>query len=103
MRNFPFTYTVTHGIWHSLFVFFHMQTFTPSQNSCAGLIAAVAKEVCGVGVAYRAQVSGIRLLDRKMTDIQEAKSLVHKAHTNWIYSCRCVCVCEQTYSHVQMQ
>ena len=62
MRNFPFTYTVTHGIWHSLFVFFHMQTFTPSQNSCAGLIAAVANEVCGVGMAYRAQVSGIRTL-----------------------------------------
>lgn len=95
--NFPcshtrhFLYTVTHGIWHSCpFSCTCMHTSTPSQNSCAGLIAAVANEVCGVGVAYRAQVSGIRLLDRKMTDIQEAKSFVHKAHTNWIYSCRCV-------------
>ena len=77
----------------------HMHTSTPSQNSCAGLIAGVANEVCGVGVAYKAQVSGIRLLDRKMTDILEAKSFVHKAHTNWIYSCRCVCVTKHIHMY----
>ena len=55
---------------------------------CAGLIAAGANEVCGVGVAYGAQVAGIRMLDGTVTDILEGKSFIHKAHVNWIYSCR---------------
>ena len=66
---------------------------TPPYNRCAGLIAAVANEVCAVGVAYGAQVSGIRMLDGTVTDILEGKSFIHKAHTNWIFSCRCVCIC----------
>jgi len=41
-----------------------------------------------VGVAYGAQVSGIRMLDGTVTDILEGKSFIHKAHTNWIFSCR---------------
>lgn len=57
-------------------------------HRCGGLIAAVANDVCAVGVAYRAQVSGIRMLDGTVTDILEGKSFLHKAHTNWIYSCR---------------
>jgi len=56
-------------------------------TKCAGLIAAVANEVCAVGVAYGAQVSGIRMLDGTVTDILEGKSFIHKAHTNWIFSC----------------
>ena len=52
------------------------------------MIAAVANEVCAVGVAYGAQVSGIRMLDGTVTDILEGKSFIHKAHTNWIFSCR---------------
>ena len=41
-----------------------------------------------MGVAYGAQVSGIRMLDGTVTDILEGKSFIHKAHTNWIFSCR---------------
>lgn len=55
---------------------------------CAGLIAAGANDVCGVGVAYGGKVSGIRMLDGVVTDILEGKSFIYKAHVNWIYSCR---------------
>ena len=63
-------------------------------SRCAGLLAAVANNVCGVGVAYEAGVSGIRMLDGTVTDILEGKSFIYQAHINWIYSCR--------YMHVQL-
>lgn len=58
-------------------------------TKCAGLVAAVANNhLCGVGVAYKGQVSGIRMLDGTITDLLEAKSLTYMPHTNHIYSCR---------------
>ncbi|KAK4324916.1 hypothetical protein Pmani_004476 [Petrolisthes manimaculis] len=54
---------------------------------CAGEIAAVANGVCGVGVAYRANISGIRVLGGRMTDSMEAKAFVHGLDVNDIYSC----------------
>ena len=42
---------------------------------------------CAVGVSHGASVSGIRMLDGKVTDVLEAQSFVHKAHINWILSC----------------
>ncbi|KAK7481736.1 hypothetical protein BaRGS_00026984 [Batillaria attramentaria] len=55
---------------------------------CAGEIAAVANNgVCGVGVAYGAKVSGIRLLDGPMTDSLEAEAFNKKLDINAIYSC----------------
>ena len=56
---------------------------------CAGEIAAVANNrVCGVGVAYGAQVSGIRILDGPMTDLLEAAAFTKKYDVNDVYSCR---------------
>ncbi len=40
-----------------------------------------------MGVAFKSQVSGIRLLDGTITDLLEAKSLTYKTHINHIYSC----------------
>jgi len=58
---------------------------------CAGEIAAVANNhVCGVGVAYGARVSGIRILDGPMTDVLEASAFMNKYDVNDIYSCRLV-------------
>ena len=63
-------------------------TLTLPHIRCAGLIAAVANNgVCGVGVAYGAQVSGLRILDGTVTDLLEGRSFIYKAHTNWVYSC----------------
>ena len=59
-----------------------------SLSRCAGLIAAGANGICGVGVAYGAKVAGIRMLDGMVTDMLEGKSFIFKAHVNWIYSCR---------------
>lgn len=58
---------------------------------CAGEIAAIANNhVCGVGVAYGAKVSGIRILDGPMTDVLEASAFMKKYDVNDIYSCRSV-------------
>lgn len=43
---------------------------------CAGVAAAVANNgVCGVGVAYKARVGGVRIVDGTVTDVQEATAL----------------------------
>ncbi|XP_047128901.1 proprotein convertase subtilisin/kexin type 7 isoform X1 [Hydra vulgaris] len=54
---------------------------------CAGEIAAVANEYCGVGVAFGAKVSGIRILDGPMTDSLEAMAFNTKSEVNDVYSC----------------
>ncbi|XP_071095808.1 proprotein convertase subtilisin/kexin type 7-like [Haliotis cracherodii] len=55
---------------------------------CAGEIAAVANNnVCGVGVAHQAKVSGIRVLDGPMTDSLEAAAFNKKLQVNDVYSC----------------
>ncbi|XP_042230513.1 proprotein convertase subtilisin/kexin type 7-like [Homarus americanus] len=54
---------------------------------CAGEIAAVTNNVCGVGVAYRANISGIRVLGGRMTDSMEAAAFIQGLEVNDIYSC----------------
>ncbi|CDO94112.1 unnamed protein product [Kluyveromyces dobzhanskii CBS 2104] len=54
---------------------------------CAGEIAAIRNDICGVGVAYNSRVSGIRILSGQITAEDEAASLVHGLDVNDIYSC----------------
>ncbi|OAX84642.1 hypothetical protein ACJ72_00977 [Emergomyces africanus] len=54
---------------------------------CAGEIAAVRNNVCGVGVAYDSKVSGIRILSKPVSDEDEAASINYKYQENQIYSC----------------
>lgn len=55
---------------------------------CAGLIAGEANNrICGVGVAYDANVSAIRILSKSLSTQDEAAAVVHKFHENHIYSC----------------
>ncbi|KAJ2156827.1 pheromone processing endoprotease [Coemansia sp. RSA 552] len=54
---------------------------------CAGQIAAARNNVCGVGVAYGARVSGIRLLSKEVTDQDELLAINYGMDRNWIYSC----------------
>ncbi|RLV94593.1 Kexin [Spathaspora sp. JA1] len=54
---------------------------------CAGEIAAVKNDVCGVGVAYKSQVSGIRILSGPITGADEAAALMYGLDVNDIYSC----------------
>lgn len=53
----------------------------------AGVAAARDNDVCGVGVAYRAQVGGIRLISATVTDAQEAAGLAYMHAKNDVYSC----------------
>ena len=54
---------------------------------CAGEIAAVKNDVCGVGVAYKSKVAGIRILSGGITAAEEAAAMVFGLDTNDIYSC----------------
>lgn len=54
---------------------------------CAGEIAAVKNDVCGIGVAYEAKVAGIRILSGAITSDQEAAAMIYGLGVNDIYSC----------------
>lgn len=54
---------------------------------CAGEIAAVKNDVCGVGVAYESKVSGIRILSGPITAEDEAAAMIYGLDVNDIYSC----------------
>lgn len=54
---------------------------------CAGEIAAVKNEVCGVGVAYDSQVAGVRILSGSITSADEAAAMVYGLDVNDVYSC----------------
>lgn len=43
---------------------------------CAGEVAATAfNNICGLGIAYKAKVGGVRMLDGSVNDAIEAKAL----------------------------
>ncbi|OAA40570.1 kexin-like protease [Metarhizium rileyi] len=54
---------------------------------CAGEVAAVRNDVCGVGVAYEAKVAGIRILSGEISDADESEALMYGNDKNQIYSC----------------
>jgi kexin len=54
---------------------------------CAGEIAAVKNNVCGVGVAYDAKVAGLRILSKAISDEDEAVAINYAMDKNQIYSC----------------
>ncbi|KAF2674617.1 kexin precursor [Microthyrium microscopicum] len=54
---------------------------------CAGEVAAAKNDVCGVGVAYDARISGVRILSAPISDVDEAASIVYGFQENDIYSC----------------
>ncbi|OWZ26316.1 kexin [Cryptococcus neoformans Tu259-1] len=54
---------------------------------CAGEIAAVPNDVCGVGVAYGSKIAGVRILSAPISDADEAAALNYAYQLNDIYSC----------------
>jgi kexin len=54
---------------------------------CAGEIAAGRNDACGVGLAYDANISGVRILSGDITDIDEALAINYEMQKNDIYSC----------------
>lgn len=54
---------------------------------CAGEIAAVKNNVCGVGMAYDGQVSGVRILSKAISDEDEALAVIYDYQENQIFSC----------------
>ncbi|KAK8219745.1 pheromone processing endoprotease [Zalaria obscura] len=54
---------------------------------CAGEVAAVRNDVCGVGVAYDSKVAGVRILSALISDADEATAMNYAYQENQIYSC----------------
>ncbi|TYJ56245.1 hypothetical protein B9479_003090 [Cryptococcus floricola] len=54
---------------------------------CAGEIAAVPNDVCGVGVAYNSKIAGVRILSAPISDADEAAALNYAYQLNDIFSC----------------
>ncbi|CAE7202386.1 hypothetical protein PTNB85_08326 [Pyrenophora teres f. teres] len=54
---------------------------------CAGEIAAGRNDACGVGLAYDARISGVRILSGDITDLDEALAINYEMQQNDIYSC----------------
>lgn len=54
---------------------------------CAGEIAAGRNDACGVGLAYDAKISGVRILSGAITDLDEALAINYEMQKNDIYSC----------------
>lgn len=54
---------------------------------CAGQISAVKNDVCGLGIAYKSKIAGIRILSGPITDADEALALNHAYQNTSIYSC----------------
>ncbi|KAI9322267.1 peptidase S8/S53 domain-containing protein [Dichotomocladium elegans] len=54
---------------------------------CAGQIAAMKNDVCGLGIAYDGLVAGVRILSAEITDADEAAALNYKFQENQIFSC----------------
>eukprot|EP00026_Physarum_polycephalum_P000050 Phypoly_transcript_00050.p1 GENE.Phypoly_transcript_00050~~Phypoly_transcript_00050.p1 ORF type:complete len:851 (+),score=68.86 Phypoly_transcript_00050:2980-5532(+) len=58
----------------------------PHGTMCAGAAAAATNDVCGVGVAYHANVSGLRILGGPSHDAMEAAALMYNYDDNHIFS-----------------
>lgn len=54
---------------------------------CAGEIAAVKNDNCGIGVAYEAKVAGLRILSGRISELDEALAMNYAMDKNDIYSC----------------
>jgi kexin len=54
---------------------------------CAGQIAAVKNDVCGIGIAYESKVAGLRILSGPISDVDEAAALNNNYQETSIYSC----------------
>lgn len=81
-----------HKITGIISIFYKIFSFVIIINSrhgtrCAGEVAAIAgNNVCGVGVAFHANIGGVRMLDGPVSDSVEAASLSLNQNHIDIYS-----------------
>jgi kexin len=54
---------------------------------CAGEVAAGKNNACGVGIAYDARISAVRILSAPISDLDEAEAVIYGIQENDIYSC----------------
>lgn len=54
---------------------------------CAGQIAAVKNDACGVGIAYDSKIAGLRILPSTISDVDEASALNYAFDKTSVYSC----------------
>lgn len=54
---------------------------------CAGQVAAVKNDACGIGIAYESKVAGVRILSGPISDVDEAAALNFGFQNVSLYSC----------------
>ncbi|KAJ1556203.1 pheromone processing endoprotease, partial [Cladochytrium tenue] len=54
---------------------------------CAGEVVATKNDICGVGIAFKAKVSGVRILSGPLTEVDEAAAINYDMQNNLIFSC----------------
>ncbi|PFH54267.1 hypothetical protein AMATHDRAFT_135595 [Amanita thiersii Skay4041] len=54
---------------------------------CAGQVAAIKNDACGVGIAYESKVAGVRILSGPISDVDEAAALNYGFQNVSLYSC----------------
>jgi kexin len=54
---------------------------------CAGELVSLKNNLCGVGIAWQARVSGVRILSGPLTEVDEASAINYAYQENQIYSC----------------
>lgn len=54
---------------------------------CAGEVAAVKNDVCGLGVAYDSRIAGVRILSKVISNADEAIAMNYAYQETDIYSC----------------
>lgn len=50
------------------------------------MAAAANNSICGLGIAYKARIGGVRMLDGDVTDAMESRSLGHNLQHIDVYS-----------------
>lgn len=54
---------------------------------CAGQIVSNFNDLCGVGVAPKATILGVKILEKEISCVEEANALIHNKEKVDIYSC----------------
>lgn len=71
----------------TLMTFISLFTYSRHGTRCAGEVAAAANNsICGLGIAYKARIGGVRMLDGDVTDAMESRSLGYNLQHIDVYS-----------------
>lgn len=79
------------SIYHLKSIIKYFKNIFSHGTKCAGVAVANGNNsICGVGVAYKAEIGAIRVLDGTITDLIEARALAYMSKNVDIKSASCI-------------